>query len=335
MYSPRKGPLPSSLLNNPEFKPVLKAAQVKLMQLFGNIPEIITSPHLTANLLLLPHAALLDLLSSYELITDCEDSVLMILSWWLEGETGTVCTCEAHQLSELIEVIRFSCLSATYLAQAFLLAPRLKPTELQLAELNHAKSFSPAQFLIYSKDVKLACSKSWFKPERPLTTAKTRNPAVVTLSISTAQLIIHIAQVHRLREGGPAPVSLTATGDYKGLSITLKFSSCSMQSGVAAHFRASVSVNTRLPHYNSMISLPHGIPCSFNLSIHSNVPSKPTYTLRQPTRFVSKDLGWSNFAQVASKLEGSPLVLSWWAPFIMNGHVKLTVEVEDERLIMR
>lgn len=103
IYGQNKGPLPPSLLaacfglsgNSSSFA-------VNAVEVFGNVPTVISSPNLTAQFLQLPHAAILALLSSDVLTTDREDSVLMLLSWWLEehkGGEGTDDICSAHQVS--------------------------------------------------------------------------------------------------------------------------------------------------------------------------------------------------------------------------------------------
>lgn len=95
IYSPGQGPIPPSLLDNQEFKLVMDSALSKILEMFGDVPTVVASPSLTEQLLLLPRAALLALLHSDALTTDSEDSVLMLLSWWLEGQAAAEAATES------------------------------------------------------------------------------------------------------------------------------------------------------------------------------------------------------------------------------------------------
>ncbi|MEW5318537.1 MAG: hypothetical protein WDW38_009753 [Sanguina aurantia] len=193
IYSPGQGPIPASLLTSREFQPVLEAALAELLQLFGDVPTIVASPTLTQQLLQLPRAALLALLGSNKLTTDCEDNVLMLLSWWLEerehedesdssegegleeeegeGEEEEEEEEVESSVLELMSTIRYSRLSSTYMFQAWTWLVRLKPSEEQLLELHHFRSLPAEYAQVFSSDQTLECPASWFKPQRPLSPA--------------------------------------------------------------------------------------------------------------------------------------------------------------------
>lgn len=331
IYSPGQGPIPLSLMNNTDFKPVLAAALSKLLQFFGDVPTIVASPTLTAQLLQLPHIAILALLGSDLLTTDCEDSVLMLLSWWLEGDKGTERVTDPEHMTELKQLVRYSRLSPTYLAQTASTVPRLSPSLAQLLDLTQFRSFTTTQCTMYSQKLKSACPASWFKPQRPLSAGKGGNTVTVDLLISTAQLSKHLPLAQKLEEAGPVPPRLSAAIDFRGLSICLAFDSSKSCNGTGSKLTGEVRVCARLPDHSSMADLPLGFPFSSKVSIHSNVPSKPLHTLSIPACFHTSGWGWANFAHIASKLPGDPLLLSWWDPFIIDGHVKMTAQVTDER----
>lgn len=337
IYSPVDGTIPPSLLNAAEFKPVLGAALSKLLQLFGNVPTIVSSPTLTAQLLRLPHAALLALLSSDALLTDCEDNVLMLLSWWVhqnddEAEDWSV-VCEGAALLELMGAVRYSRLSSTYMAQAWLILPRLKPSDAQLRELQHFRSLNAYYAKEHVKEGLGVCPKGWLQACRPLPQGSLRSTASVTLAISAAQLGEHLATVQAMKEGGPAPNELNAATDLRGLSITLAFKSDTCGKEVAGErdfLAAYVGLCMRLPRCSSTARLDYGVPGAYTISIQSNGPGKPAHS--EGKSCLAHGQGWWNFAQSASKLPGDPSVMSWWDPYLVDGHVRLTAEFTDKRI---
>lgn len=79
-----------------------------------------------------------------------------------------------------------------------------------------------------------------------------------------------------------------------------------------------------------MIDLEPVFPGSYTISIHSNVPGSPLYTLSAPSRFMGEGNGWTDFAKGASQLPGKSSDLAWWDSFIMDGRVRFTAVVTDE-----
>ncbi|MEW5302579.1 MAG: hypothetical protein WDW36_005348 [Sanguina aurantia] len=380
IYAPGRGPLPPSLLRNTEFKTVMQAGLWKLLQLFGDVPTVVASAPLTAQLLQLPHAAFLALLTSDHLNTDCEDSVLMLLSWWLEGETtggedrrsnsedgkseeGTEAQqemlegerwqgdvedkaresveeaepahedrprCDGAELLELMEAIRYSRLSSTYISQVLPKIPGLEPSKAQLAELHQFRSLKKVHAVMYRRTAH-ACPPGWFRSERPVSrsrgSGRSRDTVSLRLVISKAELGAHLHEVLAKREqGGPEARAWSTRTDFRGLQLT--FYAGSYQAG--GLLDANVSVTVRLPRHDSRESIELGVPGSCTFAVTSSDPRIGCITLENGTSFVRSN--WArNVVQAASELPGNPLLMSWWEPFMAKGALRLEVEVTDER----
>lgn len=331
IYAPRGGPVPPSLSSTPEFKLVLKLARSRLLDMFGDVPSVIASPMLTEQLLRLPRAGFIAVLSSEQLRTDCEDNVFMMTSWWLqsEAEAGRVNT--AKELAELKEMIHYRWLSSTYMAQAFKLAPCMRPTSLQLSELVFSGSFSPDQCVYYSTHLIVHCPAAWFRPQRPPSTSRIHNTVLLTLCISSAQLSQHLNAIKIFEEGGQAPELVSAPVDFRGLSFSLVMASCKQNPTSVSKCFVYLQVSARLPSCSSMVDLQFDFPCSHKISIHSNVPGSPLYPLKMPSHFLRRCMGWADFAKTASKLPGDSSTLSWWDSFIIDGQIRLVAELCDGR----
>lgn len=212
---------------------------------------------------------------------------------------------------------------------------RLKPSEEQLLELHHFRSLPAEYAQVFSSDQTLECPSSWFKPQRPLSPAGSAAQVSLTLNISVAQLTDHLNSVVAVGEDAPDPSRLSVAVDFKGLRVALTFSSenCGERklSDEIQVFAAFVSVHARLPRRSSDVTLMHGIPCTYAISIKSNVPGHFKYKDRSGPACLSGLQGFFNFPQTASGLPGDPLQLSWWEPFIVDGNVRLTAEFTDKR----
>lgn len=331
IYEPEGAPVPSSLLISSGFKLVQKTASTRLVQLLSDIPTILDSAVLTDNVLRLPFPALLDLLSSDLLTSNSEDSVLMLVSWWLEDAMRAQRGCDAQQLLQLQGVIRYSRLSSTYMAQALCFLPRFCPTAAQINELNQFQKYSPNQRVMFCKNMKTVCPAGWYKPQRPLSTSRDHETVSLTLFVTTAQLRVYLAEVKMYEEGGRTPRQLSTAVLFKGFSIHLALGCQKKQDTVGVDKGyVYVYVRARLPKINSMVDLHPGFPGSFTLSIDSNVPGSPLYTLSASSRFMGRGYGWTDFAKNASQLPGNSSDLAWWDSFIIDGHVRFTAVVNDE-----
>ncbi|MEW5318536.1 MAG: hypothetical protein WDW38_009752 [Sanguina aurantia] len=312
----------------------MAAALAKLLQLFGDVPTVIESPTLTKQLLQLPRSALLALLGSDKLTSDCEDSVLMLLSWWLEEqreqrkeeaeeEEGE----EDEDLDELMGVIRYSRLSSTHLAQALPLIPDLCPSEVQLAALHQFRSLSKPFAAVHMELKQSVCPAGWLKPARPLGPSSKQTTLLMGVTLRVASLTAHLACLEATKEGGPVPSSLATAVHFRGLRITVCFRSASQNEFCGVFAAVSLS----LPSTRSEAELQLGIPSTISVTIKSKVADHPDYELRLSPRFHGAEFGWFNLAQRASKLPGDPRLLSWWDPFLIEGSVHMVVKFIDGR----
>lgn len=335
IYAPGEGPIPPSITDNAEFKPVMAAALAKLLQLFGDVPTVVKSPILTKQLLQLPRSALLALLGSDKLTSDCEDSVLMLLSWWLEEqreqrkeeedeEEGEE---EDEDLDELMGVIRYSRLSSTHLAQALPLIPDLCPSEVQLAALHQFRSLSKPFAAVHQELKQSVCPAGWFKPVRPLGPSSKQATILIGMALPVALLTAHLACLEATKEGGPVPSTLARVVHFRGLRITVYFRSASQKDFCGVFAAVSLS----LPSNKSEAELQLGIPSTISVTIESKVADHPDYELRLSPRFHGAEFGWFNFSQQASELPGDPRLLSWWDPFLIDGSVQMVVKFTDGR----
>lgn len=244
--------------------------------------------------------------------------------------------CSAHQVSQLTEAIRYSRISPTYLAIAVSLAPLLNLTLPQLLDLSQFRTLTSTQSTLYCKNANSACPPGWFKPQRPLSPSGNKNKVNLCLVISTAQLGLHLSRVQKMNEGGPEPLQLFTAVNFRGLNIRLTFSSFRLKPN-DVNFRVDVRVCAKLPACTNLADPQLGVLFSSKVSIHSKVPGCPLYTISEPARFgwlgMKNGLGWgwNRFPQVASRFPGDPMLLTWWDPFVMDGSIKLTAEVTDER----
>ncbi|MEW5318531.1 MAG: hypothetical protein WDW38_009747 [Sanguina aurantia] len=337
IYAPGGGPIPPGLIDKSSFKRVLDRALGKLLRLFHDASAVLASRTLTKQLLRLPHAALLDLLDSDDLLADSEDTVLTLLSWWLEGEVGQACS--SQQVSELMKAVRYSRLSSTYLASALLLVPALQPTQSQMLELYEFQSLlhhpMPTYARLHRDAVLQQRPSSWFEPPRsPPAGGRTQRAVTLCLDISEAQLSNHLACARATDERGPAPETFSACVDFRGISVTLSVHSdrpdAQAAGGTRNHFFVTVGAHARLPGRHSKNVLQHGLPGRFSVNIAVNVRDT-VVQLRQPSQLNRSGDGWNNFPQIATYLPGDPSHLSWWEPFILDGHVRITAEYTDER----
>lgn len=338
IYTPGGGPIPPSLLGTKDFNRVLETACTKLLQLFGDAKTVVASPSLTERLLQLPPSAMLALLGSDKLTANCEESVLLMLSWWLEGDEGKDVLCDAEMLFELTKNIRYSRISPSFLVQALPLVPHLSPTLTQLSDLEEFRSVA-SQSMLLLKSLETSCPAEWFKPSRLAPIAKDPNTVSLTLDISSEQLSDHIIA---LKTGGTAPASFSVSEDYRGFEITLSFSSADAAAGGKIgpvfgdsdggthQFSVFLSASARLPSYNSMTELPRGIIASSKITLHSTLPGQAMSYVFPKCFYTNR--GLCNFHQRVSSVQGDPKALWWWDPFIIDDHVRITAEFKDERI---
>lgn len=342
VYCFGRGPLPPSVSGAPTFQPILKAADAILMQHFGDIPNTTSSSMLTEGFLALPHAAVLALLSSEKLLSDCEDSVFMLLSWWLEGEQGV--NCPECMVTELRDTIRFSRLSSSYLAQALPLVPKLCPTAAQLADLHQFRSYSADYAALYAKLDTTPCPSAWYKTRRPTTpipdsssgsensginNISANNSRVVTIGLNAprADFKAHLACQGRVTDRAGIPALYLEKVHHMGLTYELLFPLPLPDHRLAA----SARVLLRLPKCSSRAHLPLGIPGTCTMTFQTKSPVYPPLTHHSPASFIGAHTEVYDFALEADERKGDLMDPDWWEPFMISGHIRLKAVITDGR----
>lgn len=319
--------IPAALHDSPNFAPVMECALKSLLLLFGDVADIIAKPSLIDQLLQLPYAAVLALLSDDKLIADCEDSVLMLLCWWLEGGMGK--SCVGRDLTALQEVIRYSQLSTTYLVQVVPNFPRLFPGEGKLLQVMEYRewTFKYPQLQTTESDQEQVYSlpASWLKPCRPIPVGS-KTSMLLDLDIASEELQRHLAAAAGMMPDSPCPASFSSWEIFRGLRASVSVFSSSEQVLTAA-----VQVSLPLPTLHSMFELVRGIPCSLGLDLQKaslGVPFKFEFLTGVSQR---KGVVLKSFAQKMTALPGNMLDLTWWQPILAKGVLKLTLRLIDKR----
>ncbi|KAL6746776.1 hypothetical protein V8C86DRAFT_1452386 [Haematococcus lacustris] len=99
--------------NHAHFKELLATVQARLVALFKDVVEVITSPALQAHFLQLPFAAMLALLRSEQLEVDSENSVVVAATLWMTRGRGRFTSPEQRRF--LAGAVRLSALSPSFL----------------------------------------------------------------------------------------------------------------------------------------------------------------------------------------------------------------------------
>ena len=108
MYS-----LPAQLTEASSLEKIAAACEQKLVELFGNVPAVITDLEKRRQFCTLPYAAVLAWLQSDDLEVHSESCVLLLLTAWVRSEEHPACS--PYQLKLLAHSLRVENLSATYL----------------------------------------------------------------------------------------------------------------------------------------------------------------------------------------------------------------------------
>lgn len=125
---------------------------------------------------------------------------------------------------------------------------------------------------------------------------------------------------------------------FRGLLVTLAFGSGPADderhgAGAAQRLCASVVAHARLSGQQSREALQYGIPGRCSITIASNMPhmTAAALTMHQAEMLDPHGCRCDNLAKKVSRLPGDPLLMPWWDPFLVDGHVRLTAVYQDER----
>ena len=106
--------LPDGLRERPPLQKVTMACKQKLLELFGDVPAVITDLEQRRQFCALPYSAVLAWLQSDDLKVHSESCVLFLLTAWVNSkERQAVCSPDQHKL--LAHSVRVTRLSPTYL----------------------------------------------------------------------------------------------------------------------------------------------------------------------------------------------------------------------------
>ena len=105
--------LPAGLLESPPLEKFAAACKKKLVELFGDVPAVITGVEQRQRFCTLPYAAVLAWLHSDNLKVHSESCVLFLLTAWVNSKEHPA--CNPYQLKQLAHSVRVGQLSPTYL----------------------------------------------------------------------------------------------------------------------------------------------------------------------------------------------------------------------------
>ena len=105
--------LPAGLLESPPLEKIAAACKHKLVELFGDVPSVITNPEQRRQFCALPYAAVLAWLRSDDLEVHSENCVVFLLSAWVNSKENSECSTDELRL--LAHSMRVTHLSPTYL----------------------------------------------------------------------------------------------------------------------------------------------------------------------------------------------------------------------------
>ena len=105
--------LPTQLSEAPSLQRLAAVCKQKLLELFGDVPAVITDLEQRRQFCALPYAAVLAWLQSDDLKVHSESCVLLLLTAWVNSEEHPA--CNIHQLKQLAHSVRVEHLSAMYL----------------------------------------------------------------------------------------------------------------------------------------------------------------------------------------------------------------------------
>ena len=105
--------LPAGLLESPPLQKIAATCKQKLVELFGDVPAVITDLVQRRQFSSLPYAAVLAWIQSDDLKVHSESCVLLLLSAWVNSKEHPACSTD--QLKQLAHSVRVEHLSPTYL----------------------------------------------------------------------------------------------------------------------------------------------------------------------------------------------------------------------------
>lgn len=307
--------LPDTLKSSPAFSSVMAAAETSLLKTFNNARRIVNTLPLLRQFLSLSQPALLSLLQSSKLRTDCEETVLLLLSCWCCNPMSKACT--PQQLGELNLAIRYGQLSVPYLTGLCesLELPKLFPE--QLVELWVFRNIPSEEQEGWTQQPR--CNPaSWYLPLRTCVTAYETGIKLV-MDVTIGKLGILLEGVGNV-ESSSFCRSQAVYGTGFMWTLELAVDGGVLWCRVLAHGLASVeSREKRLP-------LSCGVPRSLSIAILSLSQISGVELYQSDCQLVTtagcglRMTGCGGTHKDAAQLE-------WWSDHIVDGCVSLTANV--------
>lgn len=307
----------SLLQTSDAFTDIKAHASSCLLSVYGDAVAVATSHALVTSFLLLPHAAVLELLSSEALVTDAEATVLLLLSEWCYAESNGACSEE--DVRSLNECIRYSRLSPPYLTELCesLATPCL--SKMERMELLHFRMLPPCAQSSCLHMNALSNPSGWYAPYRRSRGGPALHVLIMTLAVEAVEVYKLLKAIKEIPQGDKAhivrPLS-TARAYSHGFLWTLELASRANGAGVWCGIKA-VGVESLLD-VSDQVWFDHCVVCSQCLRIvgQADVPLILNET-RPSSPVNSKGLG-----QIVNIREGAPeapLDMQWWQPYVVDG----------------
>lgn len=299
--------LPPGLQASTDFSTIMAHAELSLLATFGDALHIIRSPVLLQHFLSLPQPCLLALLQSPGLTTDSEESVLLLLSSWLEQPVGQLCSTE--QVLELNSLIRYSRLSRPYLTGLCdsLQLPQL--TRAQLLELSAFCSLRTEQFWGTETHNN---PQGWYSQPRPTPTPH-ESGVRLSMVVAEAELARLLAALESDRDVSPLETQAVYA---EGFLWTLDLHVSNQHLWCTVKARGLKSIQSM----DQGLTLAHAVPRALTIQIDAPEPliiSSSTYI---PVH--TKGAG-VRLAGVRSDFSESAH-MDWWAKYVVDGCVRLS-----------
>lgn len=288
---------------------------------FREVTSITDCPlYRTQQWLRLPYAAVLAILTSDKIFTDSEDTVLMLLSWWLEEHEGKKCTA-SEELSKLQGAIRYSRLSAAYLTQAVPHLSRLCVGEKYMLELLEVQSWEAKSAAPFPEQLlqDLSLPAGWLKPARQ---SNSSLKCYLNLDIYEADLRAKFKNASTRKTRGPMVADFTTSATVRGFRVTLR-----LGFGQPGKLVCALDMHAQLPRWDTLMDMWPGVPYEVMVSLVD--PNRDEQLKLQKRGLVLGHVAWT-LNELAPNHSGDPFELAWWDPFLTRGRVRLTAAISLE-----
>lgn len=188
----------SELCVRDDIKQLQEAAQRLLLELYGDVPDVIRTPAKLAELQQLPYSTMLALLGNPDLSTDSEASVLVLLWSWFQHNRNN---CSSKQLKQVKELVRYSRLTDPYVCENLPHMSELSLTLVEMDKLRMDKVIEDASFVNLAASVDMDIRGGWYLPARDSDAS-----LLLTLEVSRVELFTLAAELAKEEPDPPMPI---------------------------------------------------------------------------------------------------------------------------------